>query len=345
MKKKQKIRLIRIGLLLGTIISLYFVPWPIVTEWIKPLPDSIQEQVNQAPSYGFDGIIVYVDVAGKPPEFYTAGYKNTENKTPADPQALFKIASVGKLYKALAIAKLVRSSKISLNESLENYLPELKGKIENTDEITLEMLVQHRSGIPNYTDTYNYWANPKETDDEKLQLIYNKPANFVPGQDYEYSNTNYLLLGLIMDRVLGYPHFQYIKDEILTPLELNETYASINDVSLKDVMSGYYVGYEKDLKGDYTASMIATAEDLGKFIRALNDGSVFSDQKEQQIYSSIYRFEHTGLIPGYQTIAKYHKQLDAVVIQFTNTVDFEGYNWSLSEIMYNRIIKILEDKI
>jgi hypothetical protein len=90
--------------------------------------------------------------------------------------------------------------------------------------------------------------------------------------------------------------------------------------------------------------MLATAEDLGEFIRALNDGSIFKDKNEQKIYSSIYKYEHTGLIPGYQTIAKYHKDIDAVVIQFTNTVNFEGYNWSLSEIEYNRIIKILREK-
>ncbi len=203
------------------------------------------------------------------------------------------------------------------------------------------MMVQHRSGIPNYTDTYNYWAAPKKNDDEKLALILDLPANFEPDKDYEYSNTNYLLLGRIMDRTLGYNHYQYIKEEILTPLNLNNTYGSIHEVDMEDVMSGYYVGYNADLKTNYIGSMLATAEDLGKFIRALNDGSVFKDKKEQEIYSSIYRFEHTGLIPGYQTIAEYHKDIDAVVIQFTNTVDFEGYNWNLSEVLYSRIVKIL----
>ena len=343
-EKKQIKWLTRIGLLLGTIISLYFVPWPIVKAWITPLPNTIQEQVNKATNYGFDGIIIYADIAGKPSEFYSAGYKNRENKIPADPHALFKIASVGKLYNALAITKLVRNNRISLNKSLADYLPELRGRIENAEQITLRMMVQHRSGIPNYTDTFNYWANPKENDDEKLALILDKPASFNPDEDYEYSNTNYLLIGRIMDKVLGYDHFQFIQQEILDPLNLTQTYSSIKNVDLDDVMSGYYVGYEEDLKSDDNGSMLATAEDLGKFIRALNDGSVFQDKKEQEIYRSIYKFEHTGLIPGYQTIAKYHHEIDAVVIQFTNTVDFEGYNWSLSEIMYDRIIKIIKNK-
>ena len=343
MKSKLKL-VIRILLFLGTVISLYFVPWPIVFAWIKPLPNNIQEQVDKAADYGFDGIVVCVNKTGNKCEFYTSGYKNRENKIPADPNSFFKIASVGKLYDAVAVTKLVREDKLSLDKTLSDYLPELKGRIEYADKITLRMLVMHRSGIPNFTDTYMYWAAPKETENEQLALILDKPANFKPGEDYEYSNTNYLLLGRIMTRVLGYDKFQYIQNEILNPLNLKHTFGSIHEVNIDDVMSGYYVGYDVDLKTDNIGSMLATAEDLSIFIRALNDGSVFRDKKEQDIYTSIYKYEHTGLIPGYQTIAKYHKDIDAVVIQFTNTVNFEGYNWNMSEIMYNKIVKIVRKK-
>ena len=343
MKSKLKL-VIRILLFLGTVISLYFVPWPIVIAWIKPLPNNIQEQVDKAAEYGFEGIVVCVNKTGNKCEFYTSGYKNRENKIPADPNSFFKIASVGKLYDAVAVAKLVRDGKLSLDKTLSDYLPELKGRIEYADKITLRMLVMHRSGIPNFTDTYMYWAAPKETEDEQLALILDKPANFKPGEDYEYSNTNYLLLGRIMTRVLGYDKFQYIQNEILNPLNLKHTFGSIHEVNIDDVMSGYYVGYDVDLKTDNIGSILATAEDLSIFIRALNDGSVFRDKKEQEIYTSIYKYEHTGLIPGYQTIAKYHKDIDAVVIQFTNTVNFEGYNWNMSEIMYNKIVKIVRKK-
>ena len=343
MKSKLKL-VIRILLFLGTVISLYFVPWPIVIAWIKPLPNNIQEQVDKAAEHGFEGIVVCVNKTGNKCEFYTSGYKNRENKIPADPNSFFKIASVGKLYDAVAVAKLVRDGKLSLDKTLSDYLPELKGRIEYADKITLRMLVMHRSGIPNFTDTYMYWAAPKETEDEQLALILDKPANFKPGEDYEYSNTNYLLLGRIMTRVLGYDKFQYIQNEILNPLNLKHTFGSIHEVNIDDVMSGYYVGYDVDLKTDNIGSMLATAEDLSIFIRALNDGSVFRDKKEQEIYTSIYKYEHTGLIPGYQTIAKYHKDIDAVVIQFTNTVNFEGYNWNMSEIMYNKIVKIVRKK-
>ena len=110
-------------------------------------------------------------------------------------------------------------------------------------------------------------------------------------------------------------------------------------MNIDDVMSGYYVGVETDLKNE-EQGMLATAEDVGIFLRALNDGSVFNEG-EQEIYSSIYVYEHTGLLPGYQSIAKYHKDIDTVVIQFNNTTNFNGYDWNLAEIVYNRIVKIV----
>ena len=342
-KNKSKM-IVKTFLILGTAISLCFVPWPIVKAWTKPLPDTIQEQVNKTEDYGFDGSIVCVNKKDNQINFYTSGYKNRENKIPADPNSLFKIASVKKLYNAVAIAKLARDGKISLDKTLTEYLPELRDRIEYADQISIRMMVQHRSGIPDYTKINNYWEHPTVNADEQLAIVLDRAANFKPDKKHEYSNTNYLLLSRIMTRILGYDSFQYIKKEILIPLNLNHTYGSIKDVNLDDVMSGYYVGYDVDLKTDNVGSMIATAEDLSVFIRALNDGSVFKDKKEQDIYTSIYKYEHTGLIPGYQTIAKYHKDIDAVVIQFTNTVNFDGYNWNMSEVMYNRIVKILRKK-
>ena len=329
-------------LIMASIGSLWFVPWILVKAWILPLPDTVQEQVNQGIDHGLDGMIVYVDQAGKEPAFYAAGWKNREKKIPADPYDLFKIASISKLYVAVAVAKLVNDNQLSLDKTLADYLPELVGRIENADKITLKMMVKHRSGIPNFTDTPGYWEDLPKANRENLELILDKPADFKPDKKYRYSNTNYLLLGEILDKTLGYSHHQYIKKEILMPLGLNNTYSLLSEVNLDDVMSGYYVGYDGDLKPNNfispAGSMVATAEDVGIFLRALNDGSLLND-KEQVIYSSIYEYEHTGLLPGYSSIAKYHKDIDAVVIQFVNTSG--GYTWNVSEIVYNRVVKIV----
>ena len=341
MTKKQKKRILRIVLAIGTPISLFFVPWLLVWAWILPLPNTVQEQLDEAIGHGFDGIIVYVDQAGKPPKYFTAGWHNRELKIPAKPQALFKIASISKLYDAAAITKLVSDGRLSLDKTIADYLPQITGIIDNSDKITLRMMIQHRSGIPNFTDAPNFWAAPTKSFEESLSLIQGKPANFKPGEDYEYCNTNYLLINKIMDDVLGYDNFQYIQKEILLPLNLNNTFSSLSEVDIDNVMSGYHVGYPYDLKED-EHGMLATAENVGIFLRALNEGAFFN-KREKEIYTSIYEYEHSGWVPGYQSFAKYYKDIDATVVQFYSTTDPKLYNWNLSEIINSRIKKIIKN--
>ena len=143
-----------------------------------------------------------------------------------------------------------------------------------------------------------------------------------------------------MDNALGYENFQFINEEVLIPLQLEQTYSSLREVNLDDVMSGYHLGYPYDLKED-EHGMLATAEDVGIFLKALNDGSLF-EQTEQKIYASIYKYEHAGWVPGYQSFANYYQELDATVVTFYNTTDPDLYYWNLSEIINQRIVKILE---
>lgn len=310
---------------------------------LKPLQDTVQSEIEDALDRGFDGIIVYVDQNGDSAN-YAAGWKNRESKDPADPFSLFKIASISKLYIAAAATKILYDDSLSLDKTLVEYLPNLDGRIENAETITLRMLLQHRSGIPDFLDHPDFpWGEPPMSTRETLDLVLDMPAEFGPDKRRKYSNTNYLLVGEILDSTLGYSHHQYIKREILLPLELYNTYSLLSEVNLDDVMSGYFVGYDLDIKqNEYIipgGSMVATAEDVGTFLRALIDGSLFNEE-EQEIYSSVYEYEHTGELPGYQSIARYHEDIDAVVIQFINTSG--GNSWSKSESVYKRTIRILK---
>ncbi len=328
---------VRITAAIVTVASIYiFAPWEFALYYFSPLPSTIQEQVNEAVEQRVAGIIVYVQKGKKKPEIYTSGWHDRKKKIPAYPNALFKIASISKLYKASAIAKLVANGTLSLDGTLTEYLPHLKERIEYADQITLRMMVQHRSGIPNYTDheTFDWSKHSLNT----LELVLDTPADFKPGDAYGYSNTNYLLLGQIMDKLLGYDHTQYIQDEILSPLGLKHTFFSVNEINSNNLMSGYYVGYDDDFK-ELDQGYVATAEDVGVFLRALNDGSLFND-KEQNIYSAIYEYEHSGWVLGYASIARYHKEIDTVVIQFVNTNGDDTI--MLTEIVYDRILQILK---
>jgi D-alanyl-D-alanine carboxypeptidase len=330
----------RVALAIGTFISLFFVPWLLVWAWLLPLPGSVQAQVNEAISHGLDGMIVYVDEKGKAPRLYASGWHDRKNNIPADPSALFKLASIGKLYDAVVIAKLVNARLLSLDGTVAEYFPELVGTIANASTITLKMLVQHRSGIPNYTNAPNYWANPAHTYEEALALIAGLPANFAPNSDYEYSNSNYLLISKLIEKTTGHTKFEQIREVILQPLKLTHTFGSMGDIAMDKLMGGYHLGLEDNMKSNEYGSMISTAEDVAIFVRALKDGSLF-DEGGQEIYASIYEYEHGGWIPGYQSHVKYYEDIDCVIVQFNNTTDNKLYYWNLSEIIFNRIYQIV----
>jgi CubicO group peptidase (beta-lactamase class C family) len=208
------------------------------------------------------------------------------------------------------------------------------------------MMLKHRSGILDYSFEPGISG---ETFTDYLSFVarvYDKPAGFKPNKKYRYSNTNYLLLGEIIDRTLGYSHHTYIRDEILTPLGLSNTFNVPGEADMEEVMSGYLKGWDPDLK-DWEfplpgGSMIATAEDVSIFLRALIDGTLFSPE-EQDIYASVYPYEHTGWLPGYTSIARYHPDIDAIVVQFVNTSGKEIY-WTELKRLYTRIVRILETK-
>lgn len=355
LNKRRVVRALRIIMpLVAIIIVIVVAPLDLVPAWIAPLPDTVQAQVDAAIDYGLDGIIVYVDQAGKAPQFYAAGWKNKLAQEPADPHALFRIGSISKLYMATAVAKLASHGSLSLDKTLADYLPDLADRIENADQITLRMMVQHRSGIPNFTDEAAWDWFASQTDiDEALALVLDQPADFEPDARYSYSNTNYLLIGRILDNTLGYSHQQYIEEEILAPLGLTHTVSLLSQVNYDDVVSGYWYGYDDDLRQlDHVipgGSMIATAEDVGIFLRALNDGTLLNDD-EQAIYTSIYEYGHEGWVPGYHSIAHYYEDIDTVVVQFVSTTGGEtwgtanivgGKATGVSDIIYNRIVRIL----
>lgn len=319
------------------VISIGFLaPWKAAIVYLKPLPDTVLAEVQDAVNSDLDGIILYIDQAGKPPMAMSAGINNREQGDKAQPDALFKIASIRKLYIAVAITKLVKAQRISLDDSLAHHFPELVGRIENATTITLQHLVSHRSGIPNYTDNDAFWR-----DGAKIRLAYalDLPAKFKPDEAYDYSNTNYLLLSKLMDNLLGYSHQQFIQQEILVPLGLTDTYSDLAQAPVDRLMSGYHIGYEQDLKLEDYGSMIASAKDVAAFMRGLNTGVVFKPG-EQAIYSAIYVYDHNGLLPGYQSFAKYYPEIDAVVVQFVNTTNFDDFGLE-SEVIFDRIGKIL----
>lgn len=325
-------------------------PLDLLILMLFPLSETVEQEIEQAVGRGLDGVIVYVNQQGRPPEYYSAGWKDKLSLEPADPQALFKIGSIHKMYLAVAVAKLASDGILSLEDTLAHQLPGLREKFEFADQITIRMLVGHRSGLPDFINDENFdWFHPEIGSGDILDLVYGDQADFAPNAEYGYSNTNYVLVGRILDKVLGYSHHRYVYEEILHPLGLTNTFFSIDEVESGDVMSGYWYGYDDDLRY-LGGSMLSTAEDVGLFVKALVEGTLLS-AKEQDLYAGIYVFEHTGWVPGYYSIVRFDDQTRAVVVQFVSTTGGETWGTAgvvggkaagMANILFERILRTLE---
>ncbi|MCW8834628.1 MAG: beta-lactamase family protein, partial [Colwellia sp.] len=242
---------------------------------------------------------------------------------------------------AVSAAKLIDQSYISLNDTLSTWLPELASRIANAEIITIKQMIQHRSGIADFDSQAGFdWHNAHTDIDSTLLFALDKPADFIPDSKYEYSNTNYLLLAKILDKALGYSHQVFISENILVPLGMHDTYLMLSDIDPLLLAKGYWENLDRSMQ-DYVipgGSMISTVKDIAIFIRALNTGSLLT-ASEKSIYRSVYWFNHSGWLPGYQSVANYHSDIDAVVIQFVNTTG--GNSESIASTSYQQILDVL----
>ncbi|MEO3690671.1 serine hydrolase domain-containing protein [Roseateles paludis] len=308
---------------------------------MEPLPPTLPGVLSASLGDDFDGLIAYVDVSDRPPALHAAGFKDRRTQVPSDPQALFKIASISKLYVAAAAAQLAAEGALDLGRPLATYLPQAAQGLANADRITATQLLTHRSGLYNFTDASNYhWFDPPQDLEGHLSCVRGRPALFEPGAAYRYSNTNYLLVGAILDSVLSEPHQAYIERTLLRPQGLHATHGPLGPVDPDRLVSAYHPAHAGDLKAvRYTApggSLVATAQDVGIFTRALREGRILST-RAQRIYASHYVFDHTGLLPGYHSIVRHHAALDAVIVLLANSSNAPG--WGAIEAAETRVLR------
>lgn len=311
------------------------------TPIVPQTPLSVDSIVQQAANNSdVAGVIAYVQKQNQTANLYSAGLSNISNNTAITSSDQFKIASISKLFIAVGVTKLIAAERLRLNDSLALWLPELSSRIQNAESITIEHLIEHRSGVPDFDSQNGFsWENAHTSLSATLDFALDKPADFLADSRYEYSNTNYLLLGLIMNRLLSFNHEQMLIDDILIPLKLNDTVLQQTDADQQRLVHGYLSGIDRfdQVYAIPGGSMVSTVDDIGRFIRALNDGTLMTEQ-EQSLYR--YFYNHSGWVPGYQSIAGYHQQTDSVVVVFVNSTG--GASESVTRATYDSIIDNLE---
>lgn len=189
----------------------------------------LQESLDLIASHGVPGVsmALYSDEG-----WWTgvAGYAKLETKTKMQPCHLLYLQSVAKTFMAVAILKLYELRKIDLDKPITNYLPAATSRyISKAETITVKMLLNHTSGVPEYNSIPGYITKLLQDPDhyfepiDYLKYIEGKPLTFEPGSKYAYRNTNYVILSLIADYLTG-DHARFIAESIFEPLGLTHTY-------------------------------------------------------------------------------------------------------------------------
>lgn len=302
---------------------------------------SLQDAIDQAVRRGVDGAVLAVLQSDGTLTTRVAGSQNRSAGIAMDAASIFKMASVSKLYVAAAVVQLEQQGMLSLSDTIATHLPAIAPRIENSERITMRMLLRHRSGVPDFDSQSGFsWRSAHPDNATTLAFALDKPADFAPDAREEYSNTNYLLLGMIMDAVLGYSHHVQIQDFILNPLGLGDTYHRQTDIGDRQLVRGYWDGDDTTTLqyGIPGGSMLATSADIAVFLDALATGKIF-DADGQQSYESVYWLRHTGWLPGYQTYARYEPSVNATVVVHVNNTG--GTSEDIIEDTYNAVLNVL----
>lgn len=167
------------------------------------------------------------------------GTAKLSTRTPVTPTTRFEIGSITKQFTAAAIVQLVEAGKLSLDDPLDKYI-RLYPPARN---VTVRQLLWQISGIPNYTVVKKFVviaAHSRPSFAAMIKLIERKPLRFAPGSRWEYSNTNYILLGRIVELVSGQSYSDYLFSHVIKPAGMNSTVAIANETQLPDFATGYW---------------------------------------------------------------------------------------------------------
>jgi D-alanyl-D-alanine carboxypeptidase len=222
------------------------------------------------------------------------GYANLENDVPATPQALYAIGSITKSLTSFAIMRLVDQGKLHLNSTLGDVLPEYKGPAR---VVTILQLLTHTSGIPDYAGDSPLpplWGDPSRqyTEQEVVDLFRSKPLVFKPGSRWQYSNSGYYMLSVVLERITGRPYGEAVNELVLQPFGLSQIVLG----RLRPILKGRVNGYTIDAQGHLENALrcdsvlplgagayIASADDLTRYIEDL-----FSDKVPKAVHQMMF---------------------------------------------------------
>ena len=271
------------------------------------------------------------------------GVANLEWNIPNTPATKFRLGSLTKQFTAASILLLEERGKLKVDEPVKTYLPDAPAA---WDKITIFNLLTHSSGIPNFTSFPDYAATQAfATPVEKIVARFrDKPLDFAPGEKMSYSNSGYLLLGYLIERISGGSYATFVQDNIFTPLGMKDSGYDSNSAVILRRASGYAPSPTGPVNAGFihmsiphaAGALYSTTEDLLKWQQALNGARVVSAASLQKMttpFKGDYAFglvvrtvngrkmiAHGGGIEGFNTAMSYFpdEKLSIVVLSNIN---------------------------
>ncbi|MDH5717938.1 MAG: beta-lactamase family protein [Spirochaetia bacterium] len=321
---------------------------------------------------------------------FAAGFSDIEQKIPMSVNSRMLAASIGKTFTGAVILDLVREGKLNLDVPVNQYIGSENWfkQLANNNEITLRHLLTHSSGIENHVESPNFIKaiqTSKKGDlpyfkpIELVSFILNTPPLFKPGSGFHYSDTGYIIAGLVVEKITGKNLFGEIKSRLLVPLNLKNTEPS-DKKELKGLASGYLSPeniFQLPVKTTIRPGLmswnpgiewagggfISTSKDLavwgstlyegralsGKYLKELFQGVTAAPGTKYSIATAITEdnkgditYGHKGWIPGYcSSLLYYAKYKSVVAFQINTDIGIIGSDKDVLSIIETRLAKIL----
>lgn len=275
------------------------------------------------------------------------GYANLEWKIPNSPITKFRIASLTKQFTAVAILLLEEQGKLKITDLLNQYMPDAPSA---WSEVTIFHLLNHTSGIPNYTKFPNFAAftTSMKTPEQQIAYFRDRPLEFKPGSDFEYNNSAYVLLGYLIEKISGQSYADFVMEHIFKPHHMNDSGYDSHAEIISYRASGYMVRPDGFRNADYLdmsipysgGSLYSTTHDLLLWEERLFGGKILSPTSLDNMikpFINNYGFGimmysvdgqeaimHAGGTSGFNTFMLYSPkdQLTVIVLANLNALGF-----------------------
>lgn len=231
----------------------------------------------------------------------TGGVADVRTNTPVDPRSRFRIGSLTKPFVATVVLQLSAEGRLDLDAPVERYLPGVvRGADNDGRQITVRQLLQHTSGLPDVLD----YMSPLEVLEDPLRhwearelvdIALPHPREFEPGKGWGYSNTNYLLAGMIIESTTGRPYGEEIRRRVIRPLGLHDTFVPADAPGIPGPHPRGYVRPQAALVditrlnptvGGAAGGMISSASDLNRFLAAVLQGRLLKPAQLREMLTA-----------------------------------------------------------